>query len=319
MLDDTNENCVRCRRQGLACSFNRRDCTGSSDSCQAPFLLTYTGTVGDTTAEPFIDDAMNTAALQDSTTSPGSWTTLASINPLLDDTVRYTSDPFQFWFADPTCDVPFEHNVFSDCPDSKWDLLALESCMGLVVDRLLSTHETLTKVAADSLPEFDIATANLVFTARNATAFLSSYFRYIHCYMPLSHRSTLAADGPSIPLLLALFLSGSFFSPPKDDALAARGFLRLAEELIFSNKALKNDAEIGQIGHIQSLQAALIIIVLQGEVNDPRTRRRIRQVRFPALVSAVRSLGLSRTKHENKEKDWVDFIATEVRIRYAPI
>lgn len=200
------------------------------------------------------------------------------------------------------------------------DTLALDERMDEIVDQLAKTHAFMVGRGPDQPPSFDMVMARSVFTAHSASEFLSAYFHHCHGYMPFIHRPTFGADRVSLPLLLALIMAGSFFSPPKDHALSARNFLRITEELIFSQRSLRNYTDIPAsdltIYDIQTLQAALAIVMVQGETNDSSTRRRIRLKRFPVVVGAVRAWGLTRTRHLVAGQQWLDYSEEEVRIRY---
>ncbi|PSN71497.1 hypothetical protein BS50DRAFT_584983 [Corynespora cassiicola Philippines] len=308
------DGCTRCRKQGFVCSFIRRETRRHSGTPQAPFLLSYTAARGDSKADPFVSDAVKNDMMQPLTIQLRPSDDVApDCTPHLD----FLYGPigaFPFSTDDPMFMTSPKSNL-SDYLETKWTVSALDDCMKIIVDSLAETYNSIILRAAEPLPPFDMATAEQVFTTPNALVFITSYFRDIHCYMSFVHLSTLEANHSSVPLLMMLFLAGSFFSPPNDDAIAARGFLRLAEEFIFHQALPQARDELINKEHVQRLQAALITIILQGEINDSSTRRRIRQERFPKLVGAVRSLNLAQTEHLEKRKSWLDYIADEVNIR----
>jgi hypothetical protein len=71
---------------------------------------------------------------------------------------------------------------------------------------------------------------------------------------------------------------------------------------------------------VQLIQSALIIEMLQFGRDDMPTRRRIRIVRNPCLVSTIRSLGLFQLKRRTPpktcdEQTWRTLVAEEACIR----
>jgi len=130
----------------------------------------------------------------------------------------------------------------------------------------------------------------------------------------------------ALPLLLAVALSGAAFSRPEDvvevDPIFAKSFYQTAEAYIFhhldvlglpadwTRSVLRDDA-------MEICQAALLMEVLQKSVNDIEIRQRMLTKRHPALVAAVRSLGILGTRHRDctREPTWELFIQTELRIR----
>lgn len=297
--------------QGLSCNFGRiEDIDSTETPSQVPFLLRYSTTSTDTTAAPFVDDSMSHDPPENIAGQDGRWTTPEPFVPCI------VHDHLSFWSPDAMGAEAGQIEV----PIPRSDTLALDERMNEIVDQLVKTHVFMASRGPDQPPLFDIAMAKSVFTAHNASEILLAYFHYCHGYMPFIHRPTFVVDQVSLPLLLALIMAGSFFSPPKDHALSARNFLRTAEELIFSQESLRNYVEIPAssltLHDIQALQAALAIIMVQGEMNDCSTRRRIRLKRFPVVVGAVRAWGLTRIRHPDAGQQWVDYAAEEVRIRY---
>lgn len=72
---------------------------------------------------------------------------------------------------------------------------------------------------------------------------------------------------------------------------------------------------------VQTLQSALIIEMLQFARDDLNTRRRIRIVRHPCLVSTVRSLRIFQLKRSAipvvcDETTWKNLVAEEMCLRY---
>lgn len=231
---------------------------------------------------------MSHAASHDTTGQDGRWKTPEPFLPCI------ANDHLSFWSTDATA----EETGQTEMSMPRGDTIALDERMNEIVDQLAKTHAFMFGRGPGQPPSFDMVMARSVSTAHSASEFLSAYFHHCHGYMPFIHRATFGADRVSLPLLLALIMAGSFFCPPKYHALSAHNFLRIAEELIFSQRSLRNYTDIPAsdltIYDIQTLQA---IVMVQGEMKDSSTRRRIRLKRIPVVVGAVRAWGLTRTRH----------------------
>ncbi|KAL1629783.1 hypothetical protein SLS56_005306 [Neofusicoccum ribis] len=174
---------------------------------------------------------------------------------------------------------------------------------GEMVSELAKTHQ-----AVSNPGDFDWQLAANVFTVDNLRTFAGQYFRYVHPYNPVMHPSAFSFDTSHTCLLLAVFLFGSIFSPPDDSAISATCFFDLAEEYVFSHAIFTHGVWEHVQGDLQRmisraevdiLQAAQIIHTLQGARNHRETRRRIRVLRHPQLIAAVRQYGLLRFKRSS--------------------
>ncbi|KAK2001059.1 hypothetical protein LX36DRAFT_571038 [Colletotrichum falcatum] len=166
---------------------------------------------------------------------------------------------------------------------------------------------------------FDLNTAKSVFSAENLCKFSATFFRVSHLDFPIIHRAEFGTDRTHKLLLLAVALSGSLRCPPSDDVLAARGFVTLAEEYIFRGLGrLVPPGSAPEFTHEvqETLQAALMIHCIQFFRNNVASRRRNRTQRLPALVSAVRCLGLAQTRR-GSGFPYEEFSLNESKIRLA--
>ncbi|KAL8383706.1 hypothetical protein RB595_010758 [Gaeumannomyces hyphopodioides] len=237
------------------------------------------------------------------------------------------------------------------CVTEPDDAAAQEAAIAAVVDALQETHDWFARSGQgydDGGAPFGgrgRAAAAQALARPNVRAFVSSYFRNTHHDFPLLHRASFSAEAAAPELLLAVVLCGSLYSPPTDGALSCRGLFHLAEELAFRRLAAAlaaaeeaaDSASSSDYGNgmqtttrlHETLQAALIMHGLQNTMSSAPARRRNRTVRLPALVSVVRTLGLSRTRHGHWEEGeeaadesgaearWAEFVHTETRIRIA--
>ncbi|KAF2008799.1 hypothetical protein BU24DRAFT_91721 [Aaosphaeria arxii CBS 175.79] len=166
---------------------------------------------------------------------------------------------------------------------------------------------------------FPTRLARTVFTLDNITDFVSAYFTFFHPHFAFIHRPTFDLETASLPLVLALALSGSAHLTPRDDALAAREFYVLSEEYIFRQlrQAVADGGSPNDVRVIEIVQAAQVMHSLLASSNDEPTRRRIRVNRHPELIASMRSLGFTeiRRVHRPVDVEWDVFIAEETRIR----
>lgn len=222
---------------------------------------------------------------------------------------------------------------------------------------LSALHDHLAATDPSYDAPFNGPLARQVFlTPGNRECFVAAYFRHTHRDLPLVHRPSFfnrrfeearsegsINAGVSPPLLLAVFLAGSFYSPPRDCALAAvPAFVRVAEEYVFRALGEKlalalatgsgrstasgnggSDAESQERERewelYEVLQAGLLMHGILFVVNDADARRRARVVRMPVLVDAVRRLGLTaarQTQELGGTPDWGRFVREEARIRW---
>lgn len=174
----------------------------------------------------------------------------------------------------------------------------LERFSKIVIQELSTLHSHLSATEPSYHRAFDPEVAQSVFAPHSLRNFTTTFFRLSHIYVPVVHMPSFGSEETSTALLLAVVLAGATRSPPRDDALSAKGFLRLAEEYAFRHlKDLMAEDPAPTRSMVEALQAALLIHHIQFLMNSVETRRRNRTQRLPALVSAVRRLGLSQIRH----------------------
>lgn len=205
-----------------------------------------------------------------------------------------------------------------------------------IISDLQSLHTTLTTTEPSSYTgTFDPALAAQVFTRANREAFLPTYFRNTHKHMPLIHRPSFSAETSAPPLVLAVFLCGALYAPPRDCVLAIPAFFHITEEWVFRRlEGLLNLAYECEAGEAEldlktemelyeTFQAAKLVQGAQFLMNNPGAQSRAWVGRKPALVQAVRRLGLTGARHTQEvgpgtggRVDWVRWVRDETRIRY---
>ncbi|RDW94153.1 putative transcription factor with C2H2 and Zn(2)-Cys(6) DNA binding [Aspergillus mulundensis] len=170
-----------------------------------------------------------------------------------------------------------------------------------------------------------------LFTVSNVGIFVSVFFHSLHWHLPVVHFPTFDPGNVSNPLLLSTFLTGATYSNSLDEAVLLLRLLDVAEEYIFrrvtalsTQSAQSTQDPTSQLNTIQLIQAALIIEMLQFGQERVETRRRIRIIRHPSLVSLMRCLGIFNLKRskaptasEGDDSLWRSLLAEEVCIRLA--
>ncbi|KAL3464731.1 hypothetical protein BJX64DRAFT_275644 [Aspergillus heterothallicus] len=180
-------------------------------------------------------------------------------------------------------------------------------------------------------PLYDISQLTPIFTASNLATFIAVFFQSLHWHLPVVHFPTFDPGNVSSPLLLSIFLTGAAYSSSSNDIGALSGLLDVAEEHIFrkitalSTQCVPPKKDITrQISTIQLMQAALIIEMLQFGQERIETRRRIRIIRHPNLISLMRCMGifslkrtLSPTYCNYDNNKWTELVSEEVCMRLA--
>ncbi|AEO57307.1 hypothetical protein MYCTH_2303305 [Thermothelomyces thermophilus ATCC 42464] len=254
------------------------------------------------------------------------------------------------WALDQNPPGPFPELVPWQSPSLREEEEGVDSVLQPTVAALTSLHAALaatttTTNGSSRGDAFDPALAGRVFTRSNRDIFLPIYFRFTHRHVPLIHRPTFDPAASAPALVLAVFLCGALYAPPRDCVLAVRGCFPLAEEYVFrrlegllrlhehEHEHSERDAEprAGKESErydpereretYETLQAALLVHGAQFMMNDPAARSTAWAARWPALVGAVRRLGLTSARQtqspdaEAGEIDWGRWVRDEVRIR----
>lgn len=197
-----------------------------------------------------------------------------------------------------------------------------------IASELVETSRSMSLDAGNGQSLLDMTDVDALFSLDNLTAFITAFFHSLHWHMPVVHCPTFSPANVSNGLLLAIFLAGAVYTIPSNgtELSLAPSLLSVAEEYVFrkvanlSTSTIFADQPVRGYG-IETVQAALILEMLQFSQGDPLTRRRIRIVRHPCLVSTVRSMGLFRYKRKEApgvcdEEKWKELAAEEICIRY---
>jgi hypothetical protein len=135
------------------------------------------------------------------------------------------------------------------------------------------------------------------FNPFNIEKFLNLFWNCWYCNCPVIHRPSFDALKAPMRLLLLVVLIGAFMSSEPQDKVTARQWLDPAEELVFEDEWLSGEAADRHDDEsndrlrskLKTLQAALLICVLQNWEGTATARRRIRQRQYPSVIAVGRS------------------------------
>ncbi|KAB5515474.1 fungal-specific transcription factor domain-containing protein [Coniochaeta sp. 2T2.1] len=147
------------------------------------------------------------------------------------------------------------------------------------------------------------------FASAGCQMFMSSFFRRRHYHSPLIHWPTLDPGKTTLPLLLAMLLTGAAYShwhEAKRDIRFSRRLHVLAEKYIFTKLQKCAASAVGSRSSqetLEILQAAYLVNYLNIEINDAAVRQRVMAKRHPMLVAFLRTLGfVADQQHELSTK-----------------
>ncbi|KAK1831652.1 hypothetical protein QBC39DRAFT_282552 [Podospora conica] len=322
MACDTKHPCSRCSSSTLECTYNRLDSgrsvapssmTGPESQPRnpeakmaLPFLLNMT----DPLANSMVDSLQVADGHDLDMTDPIHSTHIPPPAPLhlpdhdmdlpsifTDNLSLFLDDRFFPWSltqSHPHEDVPPSLQFPPPDPTPP------EPILSEIITALHAIHTTLaTDPTYDGT--FSLPLAHRVFTPSNRALLVGRYYRFTHREFPLTHRPSFDLATVSPGLLLAFFLCGSVYTAATPatapTAPTTHAFLRVAEEFVF--RRLGEVMVPGEDGRVvesrelyEALQAALLVHCTQFALQGVKTRERNRTVRLPALVAAVRRLGL---------------------------
>ncbi|KAJ4345200.1 uncharacterized protein N0V89_011329 [Didymosphaeria variabile] len=199
-----------------------------------------------------------------------------------------------------------------------------------LVTQLTNTFITLPKGHHAKASSSRIDQADTFFTVSNVTSFIQTYFHHFHPHFTIIHRPSFDLKTVSPRLLVAVCLAGSLYMSTLHDIGRGKSFLDLAEEFIFRDTLLRraargrpfnegtnnvaNDSAVACASSLQTMQAALIIVLLQNWEGNLAAQRRARSDGVQQLISLARASRLNSFKvswpkpGESLENfDWAEF------------
>lgn len=323
--------CQRCSSRNLACTYGRF-CTDSTHQRASPrdgkrpqhsdsssalrFLLNCT----DPRAN-LVNDAMIAGEPERDPATPAVWN-----QPTLNSVVHDTIDPrlLSLGFLDPYVGMPSDYHDMYDPVYAG----AMAFTMPAIPDDSLATQVLLLKADIRQVVDGQSDLGDIIcldsfqnfFTCANFRRLMAIFFRRRQLLAQMIHWPTFDPSKVDPGLLLAIALCGAAYSHNSEEsaehAHTARKLQQLAEKYIF--RRLKqcpggNDSR----SELETCQAAYLIIILQISMEDGNTRRRAITKRQPALVHALRRLGMmsGKVSSSTHEADWQTFVYRESCIR----
>lgn len=200
--------------------------------------------------------------------------------------------------------------------------------LNAVLRELVEISNSMGSSIGEQQDPLDMLELTSLFTATNLFAFISVFFHSLHWHLPIVHFPTFDPGNISSFLLLSICLTGATYTSPMGGTTLPPRLLDVAEELIFRQitnlstlppVSLKNPTRL--LPTVQLIQSALIMEMLQFGQDKADTRRRIRIIRHPCLVSVLRSLGFFQLRRSMApsvcdDATWRDMVAEEACIRY---
>ncbi|KAJ5115148.1 hypothetical protein NUU61_000907 [Penicillium alfredii] len=256
---------------------------------------------------------------------------LETLHSHLDDALVPT-DPIQSFVADfQVAEFPSQLSsttddyFLSEYPQEALFPSKLSSQLTEMMTELVETSKSMGLGASEKQPTLDIMELTTLLRVSNVSVFISAFFHSLHWHLPIVHFPTFDPGKASSPLLLAILLAGATYTTALDGASLSPRLFDVAEENIFRKISnLSTAPSPTDPGHllstVQLIQSALIIEMLQFARDDMQTRRRIRIIRHPCLVSTIRSLGIFQLKRSTapktcNERTWRMLVAEEMGIR----
>ncbi|CAG8020163.1 unnamed protein product [Penicillium nalgiovense] len=344
---DRNSPCSRCRSLGRQCTFVTQEVPSRDPSCSpvtslslSPSITTSRTTSRDSGSFSFLQHFANPSFQRDrlaigETAKCSVRRNLETLNSHIEDALVPT-DPMSAFGDFQLTSLPFQ--IPSTLPSFTDDYLLqfnpdtlfpskLSNQLSEIMTELVDTSKSMGPGTAGTLNPLGFMELSTLLGVSNISASISAFFHSLHWHLPVVHFPTFDPGNISNPLLLSIFLSGATYTIPLDGGSLPSGLFDVAEEYIFRKIAdLSTVASPKDQSHllstVQLLQSALIIEMLQFGQDNMQTRRRIRIVRHPCLVSTIRSLGIFQLKRGTAptvcdERTWRILVAEETCIRIA--
>lgn len=334
MLCDNAAPCSRCTGRGLTCTYRRavEEPSAASTSLGAPgraapppanFLLGLSDSRAGTMVDMIVKETGGVEAVAE---SPGQ-SQATSLSPPSE---AFPMDYGLFYwglnqyqpgeFSDTLADAFMDHGIEFDpsCSVSTSTDEHLTTPISAILEELGGLYSSLE--ATNKLPSgdnyFDFTTAWEVLTTANMRTHMAAFFRYTNVYYRIIHRPTFDIEEAPPVLVLSMFLCGTLYCGEKGRDY--RGLYNISEEYAFIQLRTAVESSAGTTEVTAALRAATLIHTLQWLISCT-ARRRNRDLRLPALVSAVRTLGYTRLRHAERnpgaDLNWEKFIELETCIR----
>ncbi|KAJ0416505.1 hypothetical protein BJY00DRAFT_316754 [Aspergillus carlsbadensis] len=178
--------------------------------------------------------------------------------------------------------------------------------------------------------------ARSFFSPTNITRYLGYFWSLWYPNCPFVHRASFDPQTAPPALLCVMVLIGACLSPHGEDAVTARMWLNVVEELAFSDSSFWEERDGGKGGgkavvldqyvgrkkkRLECVQTAYLVCSLQKREGDEEARTRVRRYRHATMVMLARDIGLATASHRNlsmekpSETWWQQFAVEEGLIR----
>ncbi|RAH78212.1 hypothetical protein BO86DRAFT_439222 [Aspergillus japonicus CBS 114.51] len=337
---DKNSPCSRCKALGRQCSFGSVASSPTETLCLTPVPPSPVSSHRSLASKRsffFLSHFTDPAVVKDKlaiaeTAKSSTKRNLDGLHLNLEDALSPFCAMQSFMSSSAAADMFFQPSFIA----SQYPVLDLTSegalSSGLarqLNDLMVELVETSNSMGPDSEGlnrPLDVSGLIPLFTTSNLSIFISAYFQSLHWHLPIVHFPTFDPGNVSNSLLISIFLAGATYATSQDGTVVPPGLLDVAEEYIFRRVANLSAASIhiSQLSQsfpeLEVVQAALIIEMLQFGQGSLQTRRRIRIIRHPCVISTIRSMGIFQYKRSMApqicdELTWRKLIAEEVLVR----
>ncbi|KAJ5549382.1 hypothetical protein N7513_006616 [Penicillium frequentans] len=280
-------------RQATAISDQRRH--GQSS---VPFLLNYSAP-GNQSNPGDVNHALSLLSTTESN-DPELDSALPSLEVEADRSDLFFEDSWALFFGSVTNDRQCRN---SPLPEGLDDPEQRQLAADKMIDCLSNVYTSHSHVFGG----LNLDPERTFFNERNVRNFINAYFD--NTVRPRSRivlKSSFNLETTSAPLLLSIFLLGASCGLSDHAMSQATTYVDMAEQVVFEDSNFlqlvynhqSRDGESLNKTEIESIQAAILIILNQLASPKPEARRRVRIQRYPALVSIARATSMTQIKNQ---------------------
>ncbi|KAL2844594.1 hypothetical protein BJY01DRAFT_248103 [Aspergillus pseudoustus] len=202
---------------------------------------------------------------------------------------------------------------------------------------IITAKSNKSVVKLDWTPDIEFA-ARSFFSPRNITRYLGYFWSLWYPNCPFVHRASFDPQTAPPALLCVMVMIGACLSPHAEDAVRARMWLNVVEELAFSDSSFWEEKDTDSGGkaavleqyvgrkrkRLECVQTAYLVCSLQKREGDGEARARVRRYRHATMVMLARDIGLATASHRSLSMDnpsdawWQQFAVEEGLIRFVP-
>lgn len=225
----------------------------------------------------------------------GSWG-FEEMDSFMTCSVSCSNDMKQGFSAQTTSSVSEMGNLHLAAESFAWpyhdDTVSIQSRLDEISTQLVCYCMSLPQGHFASTEYVKMNLAGRFFKVVNLQTALPTYFHHFHRHCPAVHPATFKPQQASAQLLLAVFLAGTFYTSSQAQLDIARNYLDLIDEFVQNCSNFKEmlagklrDSEDAQREYVETLQAAIIIFMLQDNEGTPEAQGRLRAQNFPKFIT----------------------------------